>query len=76
MIVRIFISNETLNKYWKLRNQYVIDKKGMKLESFYIVNYLPKIFDMPNLKSKFIHNELIFEVTNLNHLHLTFYESK
>ena len=48
----------------------------MKLESFYIVNYLSEIFDMPNLKSKFTHNELIFEVTNLNHLHLTFHESK
>lgn len=48
----------------------------MKLESFYIVNYLSEIFDILNLKSKFTHNELIFGVTNLNHLHLTFYESK
>ena len=72
MIVRVFIPTEILNKFSKLSNQYTIDEKDKILDSFYLINCIPSVEQWNNNNRLSRHEELLFKVNNLNHIHLTF----
>lgn len=76
MLVRIFISTEVLSKYSQLRDQYLKDEKNKLLDLFYITNCKPEIQALPNNKGSGTHDELVFNIKNLHHIHLTFKDSK
>jgi hypothetical protein len=76
MNVRVFISEDTLSKYPRLKDQYLEDEKNKVLDKCFIVNCKPEVRNILNNNGVDTHEELVFEVMNLHHLHITFKESK
>ncbi|MDN5049653.1 hypothetical protein [Aliarcobacter butzleri] len=76
MNVRIFISEDTLLKYSQLKDQYLKDEKDKILDKCFIVNCKPEVRNILNNDGVGTHEELVFEVINLHHLHITFKDSK
>ncbi|WP_123377946.1 hypothetical protein [Aliarcobacter butzleri] len=76
MRVCIFISNATLTKYSHLKDQYLKDEKNKILDKCFIVNCKPEVRNILNNNGVGTHEELVFEVINLHHLHITFKDSK
>lgn len=76
MHVRIFIPEDILSKYPLLRDQYLEDEKNKVLDKCFIVNCKPQVKDILNNNGVDTHKELVFEVINLHHLHITFKDSK
>jgi len=76
MHVRIFIPEDTLSKYLHLKDQYLEDENNKILDKCFIVNCKPEVRNILNNNGIGSHEELVFEVINLHHLHITFKESK
>lgn len=76
MQVCIFISNDTLTKYPHLKDQYLEDEKNKLLDKCFIVNCKPEVRNIINNNGVGTHEELVFEVINLHHLHIIFKDSK
>lgn len=76
MNVRVFIPEDTLSKYHHLKDQYLKDEKNKILDKCFIVNCKPEVRNILNNNGVGTHEELVFEVMNLHHLHITFKDSK
>lgn len=76
MRVCVFISNTILTKYSYLKDQYLEDEKNKVLDKCFIVNCKPEVRNILNNNGVDTHEELVFEVMNLHHLHITFKDSK
>ncbi|MGB3750003.1 MAG: hypothetical protein WA945_00385, partial [Arcobacteraceae bacterium] len=76
ILVRIFIPTKTLDKYIILRDQYLKEEKDKIIDQFYITNCKPELKQWKKKDGTSTYEEFIFVVQNLNHIHLTFKDSK